>query len=104
MQWADGTAWLELKRKGGLDQEHDPERQAVHSFYLREREMIMQPKNEFISLLLSIIVGALGISWVKYYCQYEKETKTLTMTPMEQKPGAKQVSAFVGHIFFDMYK
>ncbi|NP_001166568.2 oligophrenin-1 [Cavia porcellus] len=34
---------------------------------------------------------ALGISWVKYYCQYEKETKTLTMTPMEQKPGAKQV-------------
>ncbi|XP_037677097.1 oligophrenin-1 isoform X4 [Choloepus didactylus] len=33
---------------------------------------------------------ALGISWVKYYCQYEKETKTLTMTLMEQKPGAKQ--------------
>uniref|UniRef100_A0A8D1CKN5 Oligophrenin 1 n=1 Tax=Sus scrofa TaxID=9823 RepID=A0A8D1CKN5_PIG len=33
---------------------------------------------------------ALGISWVKYYCQYEKETKTLTMMPMEQKPGAKQ--------------
>ncbi|XP_006274791.2 oligophrenin-1 [Alligator mississippiensis] len=33
---------------------------------------------------------ALGISWVKYYCQYEKETKTLRMTPMEQKPGAKQ--------------
>ncbi|XP_004715497.1 oligophrenin-1 [Echinops telfairi] len=33
---------------------------------------------------------ALGISWMKYYCQYEKETKTLTMTPMEQKPGAKQ--------------
>ncbi|XP_017711482.1 PREDICTED: oligophrenin-1-like [Rhinopithecus bieti] len=38
-------------------------------------------------------VGALGISWVKYYCQYEKETKTLTMTPMEQKPGAKQACA-----------
>uniref|UniRef100_A0A8C6CG75 Oligophrenin-1 n=1 Tax=Moschus moschiferus TaxID=68415 RepID=A0A8C6CG75_MOSMO len=33
---------------------------------------------------------ALGISWVKYYCQYEKETKTLTMTPVDQKPGAKQ--------------
>ncbi|XP_027241518.1 oligophrenin-1 isoform X3 [Cricetulus griseus] len=33
---------------------------------------------------------ALGISWVKYYCQYEKETRTLTMTPTEQKPGAKQ--------------
>ncbi|EPY77085.1 hypothetical protein CB1_001323001 [Camelus ferus] len=37
-----------------------------------------------------VLPGALGISWVKYYCQYEKETKTLTMTPMEQKPGAKQ--------------
>lgn len=33
---------------------------------------------------------ALGISWVKYYCRYEKETRMLTMTPMEQKPGAKQ--------------
>ncbi|XP_042334473.1 oligophrenin-1 [Sceloporus undulatus] len=33
---------------------------------------------------------ALGISWVKYYCQYEKEAKMLRMTPMEQKPGAKQ--------------
>ncbi|KFV73169.1 Oligophrenin-1, partial [Dryobates pubescens] len=33
---------------------------------------------------------ALGISWVKYYCQYEKEAKTLRMTPMDQKPGAKQ--------------
>ncbi|XP_061454289.1 oligophrenin-1 isoform X2 [Rhineura floridana] len=33
---------------------------------------------------------ALGISWVKYYCQYEKETKMLRMTPMEQKPGSKQ--------------
>ncbi|XP_055986003.1 oligophrenin-1 [Sorex fumeus] len=33
---------------------------------------------------------ALGISWVKYYCQFEKDTKTLTMMPMEQKPGAKQ--------------
>ncbi|XP_044293784.1 oligophrenin-1 isoform X2 [Varanus komodoensis] len=33
---------------------------------------------------------ALGISWVKYYCQYEKEAKMLWMTPVEQKPGAKQ--------------
>ncbi|OWK60516.1 Oligophrenin-1 [Lonchura striata] len=33
---------------------------------------------------------ALGISWVKYYCQYEKEAKTLRMTPTDQKPGAKQ--------------
>jgi len=33
---------------------------------------------------------------VKYYCQYEKEAKTLRMTPMDQKPGAKQVSWFLG--------
>ncbi|KAM9127737.1 oligophrenin-1 isoform 1-T1 [Pangshura tecta] len=33
---------------------------------------------------------ALGISWVKYYCQYEKESKMLRMTPVEQKSGAKQ--------------
>ncbi|KAJ7310371.1 hypothetical protein JRQ81_007282 [Phrynocephalus forsythii] len=36
---------------------------------------------------------ALGISWVKYYCQFKKETKMLRMTPMEQKPGAKQGTA-----------
>ncbi|CAI5793936.1 oligophrenin-1 isoform X1 [Podarcis lilfordi] len=33
---------------------------------------------------------ALGISWVKYYCQYEKEAKVFRMTHMEQKPGSKQ--------------
>ncbi|XP_072837295.2 oligophrenin-1 isoform X1 [Pogona vitticeps] len=36
---------------------------------------------------------ALGISWIKYYCQFKKETKMLRMTPMEQKPGAKQGTA-----------
>ena len=46
-------------------------------------------------LLPCVPTGALGISWVKYYCQYEKEAKTLRMTPMDQKPGAKQVSAFL---------
>lgn len=55
----------------------------------------------FIRSLLPIFVGALGISWVKYYCQYEKETKTLTMMPMEQKPGAKQqVGYFLCQIFW----
>ncbi|XP_037677093.1 oligophrenin-1 isoform X3 [Choloepus didactylus] len=44
----------------------------------------------YVKRLPSLLAGALGISWVKYYCQYEKETKTLTMTLMEQKPGAKQ--------------
>ncbi|XP_015277112.1 PREDICTED: oligophrenin-1 isoform X2 [Gekko japonicus] len=33
---------------------------------------------------------ALGVSWMKYYCQYEKEHRMLRMTPMEQKPGSKQ--------------
>ncbi|XP_054852240.1 oligophrenin-1 [Eublepharis macularius] len=33
---------------------------------------------------------ALGVSWVKYYCQYEKEVRMLKLTPMEQKPGSKQ--------------
>ncbi|XP_048338884.1 oligophrenin-1-like [Sphaerodactylus townsendi] len=33
---------------------------------------------------------ALGVSWVKHYCQYMKELRTLRMTPMEQKPGSKQ--------------
>lgn len=49
-----------------------------------------------------VSAGALGISWVKYYCQYEKEAKTLRMTPMDQKPGAKQVSEFPGGISADL--
>ncbi|XP_073717241.1 oligophrenin-1 isoform X2 [Misgurnus anguillicaudatus] len=35
---------------------------------------------------------ALGVSWVKYYCKYFKDSKTLVMVPMEQKPGAKQTT------------
>ncbi|XP_053330164.1 oligophrenin-1 isoform X2 [Spea bombifrons] len=35
---------------------------------------------------------ALGITWVKYYCKYEKDRKVLSMTPLEQKPGPKQVT------------
>ncbi|KAG8554084.1 hypothetical protein GDO81_003653 [Engystomops pustulosus] len=35
---------------------------------------------------------ALGLTWVKYYCRYEKEGKILGMTPVEQKPGSRQVS------------
>ncbi|KAM8954421.1 oligophrenin-1 isoform 2-T2 [Pelodytes ibericus] len=33
---------------------------------------------------------ALGITWVKYYCKYEKDGKSLCMTPVEQKPGSRQ--------------
>ncbi|MGH0187925.1 UNVERIFIED_CONTAM: hypothetical protein FKN15_027247 [Acipenser sinensis] len=33
---------------------------------------------------------ALGVTWVKNYCKYQKESKILTMNPVEQKPGAKQ--------------
>ncbi|XP_066515540.1 oligophrenin-1 isoform X2 [Hoplias malabaricus] len=33
---------------------------------------------------------ALGMTWVKYYCRYMKDSKQLLMLPMEQKPGTKQ--------------
>ncbi|XP_071980526.1 oligophrenin-1 isoform X2 [Engystomops pustulosus] len=42
--------------------------------------------------VLSLCTGALGLTWVKYYCRYEKEGKILGMTPVEQKPGSRQVS------------
>ncbi|CAH2315517.1 oligophrenin-1 isoform X1 [Pelobates cultripes] len=35
---------------------------------------------------------ALGITWVKYYCRYEKEGRNLSLTPVEQKPGSRQAS------------
>ncbi|XP_063793146.1 oligophrenin-1 isoform X2 [Pseudophryne corroboree] len=35
---------------------------------------------------------ALGLTWVKYYCRYEKEGKSLIMISLEQKPGSRQVS------------
>nr|DBA21781.1 TPA: hypothetical protein GDO54_018378 [Pyxicephalus adspersus] len=35
---------------------------------------------------------ALGLTWVKYYCKYEKESRTLSLVPIEQKPGSRQVS------------
>ncbi|XP_075691756.1 oligophrenin-1 isoform X2 [Rhinoderma darwinii] len=42
--------------------------------------------------VLSLCKGALGLTWVKYYCKYEKEGKILSMMPVEQKPGSRQVS------------
>ncbi|XP_030648269.1 oligophrenin-1 [Chanos chanos] len=36
---------------------------------------------------------ALGVSWVKYYCKYQKETKVFSMVPAEQKPATKQAPA-----------
>ncbi|XP_067903312.1 oligophrenin-1 isoform X2 [Heterodontus francisci] len=33
---------------------------------------------------------ALGFSWVKYYCKYVKDTKILSMTSCDPKPGMKQ--------------
>ncbi|XP_069066265.1 oligophrenin-1 [Pleurodeles waltl] len=36
---------------------------------------------------------ALGMSWVKHYCKYEKESRVLKMIPLEQKPGAKQTTS-----------
>uniref|UniRef100_A0AAY5L190 Oligophrenin 1 n=1 Tax=Esox lucius TaxID=8010 RepID=A0AAY5L190_ESOLU len=37
---------------------------------------------------------ALGVSWVKYYCKYHKDSKLLVMVPSEPKPATKQV----GHL------
>lgn len=87
--WSSGT--------GGLGLEHDLNSKLCTASILGVGGH--EAKTEFASSPVSVFIGALGISWVKYYCQYEKETKTLTMTPMEQKPGAKQVSCFVCHIF-----
>ncbi|XP_073497017.1 oligophrenin-1 isoform X2 [Phyllobates terribilis] len=42
--------------------------------------------------VLSLCTGALGLTWVKYYCRYEKEGKILSMMAVEQKPGSRQVS------------
>ncbi|XP_057182217.1 oligophrenin-1 isoform X1 [Triplophysa rosa] len=36
---------------------------------------------------------ALGVTWVKYYCKYFKDNKTLVMVPMEQKTGTKQTTS-----------
>uniref|UniRef100_A0A667XHT7 Oligophrenin 1 n=1 Tax=Myripristis murdjan TaxID=586833 RepID=A0A667XHT7_9TELE len=33
---------------------------------------------------------ALGVSWVKYYCKYHKDSRLLVMVPCEQKPSTKQ--------------
>ncbi|XP_051979078.1 oligophrenin-1-like isoform X1 [Xyrauchen texanus] len=36
---------------------------------------------------------ALGVTWVKYYCKYFKDSKLFIMLPMEQKTGTKQTTA-----------
>uniref|UniRef100_A0A674B3S9 Oligophrenin 1 n=1 Tax=Salmo trutta TaxID=8032 RepID=A0A674B3S9_SALTR len=33
---------------------------------------------------------ALGVSWVKYYCKYHKDSKLFVMVPAEPKPATKQ--------------
>lgn len=40
---------------------------------------------------VSMTTGALGVSWVKYYCSYHKEGRQLFMVPCEQKNTTKQV-------------
>uniref|UniRef100_A0A3B4BTU9 Rho-GAP domain-containing protein n=1 Tax=Pygocentrus nattereri TaxID=42514 RepID=A0A3B4BTU9_PYGNA len=34
---------------------------------------------------------ALGMTWVKYYCKYMKDSKLLLLLPTEQKPATKQI-------------
>lgn len=41
--------------------------------------------------VVSMPTGALGVSWVKYYCRYHKEGRQLFMVPCEQKNTTKQV-------------
>lgn len=41
--------------------------------------------------LLCIPPGALGMTWVKYYCKYQKEGRVLVMVLCEQKTTTKQV-------------
>uniref|UniRef100_A0A671LL61 Oligophrenin-1-like n=1 Tax=Sinocyclocheilus anshuiensis TaxID=1608454 RepID=A0A671LL61_9TELE len=36
---------------------------------------------------------ALGVTWVKYYCKYFKDSKLFIMVPMEQKTGTKQTTS-----------
>jgi len=38
--------------------------------------------------------GALGVTWLKYYCKYFKDNKLFIMVPMEQKTGTKQVQNY----------
>lgn len=45
-------------------------------------------------LLIFLSLGALGVTWVKYYCKYFKDSKLFIMVPMEQKTGAKQVQDY----------
>ncbi|XP_026227092.1 oligophrenin-1 isoform X3 [Anabas testudineus] len=52
----------------------------MHSFLPMEGYLLCQEK------------WALGMTWVKYYCKYNKETRLLVMTPCEQKPTTKQGS------------
>lgn len=46
---------------------------------------------------VSIPTGALGVTWVKYYCKYHTEGRLLVMVPCEQKPTTKQVSLYSIH-------
>lgn len=45
-------------------------------------------------LLIFLSLGALGLTWVKYYCKYFKDSKLFIMVPMEQKTGTKQVQDY----------
>nr|XP_046176369.1 oligophrenin-1-like isoform X1 [Oncorhynchus gorbuscha] len=41
---------------------------------------------------------ALGVSWVKYYCKYHKDSKLFVMVPAEPKPATKLVGHKMGRI------
>ena len=46
----------------------------------------------FFCICVFFISGALGVTWVKYYCKYLKDNKLFDMVPVEQKTTTKQVA------------
>ena len=44
------------------------------------KQLLLWGGEIFCLLTFSCLVGALGISWAKYYCRYEKETRMLQAT------------------------
>lgn len=51
-------------------------------------------------LLVFLSLGALGLTWVKYYCKYFKDNKLFIMVPMEQKTGTKQVQNYYRYDYY----
>uniref|UniRef100_A0A667XSE2 Oligophrenin 1 n=1 Tax=Myripristis murdjan TaxID=586833 RepID=A0A667XSE2_9TELE len=59
--------------------------------YKQELQLSLQnTRNHYESTREEMEDWALGVSWVKYYCKYHKDSRLLVMVPCEQKPSTKQ--------------